>query len=376
VNSKNLNISLLVGAGISYHTGIPKMDELTNHILNGIVSEGHTDYIKNPNGNIIAFLNIIKDEIIDYYKILNIEYNINYESIFDVIDQIDNVLRQRNDNPAISQLIKKLLKLYDNELNEIKNVCHDSILYIKSVLLSYLNSSQCPYYFNIFEKIQELSNKPLNIFTLNHDNLLENFFGKNLIKFIDGFEFNPAANYSLWNPNLFDCTQKIKLLKLHGSISWYRLSEKSNNSKTIGYAKFFEKPMGYKINLTDGKEAEFWEPIFFLTGINNKYLDYNSSIFLRLFYYFQKLLDSTNNLIVSGYSFGDNGINLRLIDWFINDSNRKLIIICPNKDSLISSAKGAMQKRLKDFPSIRLKFIPKCFEKVTIEDINEKINEY
>ena len=227
-----------------------------------------------------------------------------------------------------------------------------------------------------FEKIQELSNKPLNIFTLNHDNLLENFFGKNLIKFIDGFEFNPAANYSLWNPNLFDCTQKIKLLKLHGSISWYRLSEKSNTSKTIGYAKFFEKPMGYKINLTDGKEAEFWEPIFFLTGINNKYLDYNSSIFLRLFYYFQKLLDSTNNLIVSGYSFGDNGINLRLIDWFINDSNRKLIIICPNKDSLISSAKGAMQKRLKDFPSIRLKFIPKCFEKVTIEDINEKINEY
>ena len=77
-----------------------------------------------------------------------------------------------------------------------------------------------------------------------------------------------------------------------------------------------------------------------LIGTFNKMLGYLSGIFELLYDEFKKCLLTTEILIVSGYGFGDKGVNTKIINWLNSENSKKLIIIHPNKKALIENSRG------------------------------------
>ena len=71
--------------------------------------------------------------------------------------------------------------------------------------------------------VVELANSPLvsklNIVTLNHDTLVEQILTKNNIELTDGFGYHDGD--IKWFEDKFSNDFKIRLIKLHGSISWW-----------------------------------------------------------------------------------------------------------------------------------------------------------
>ena len=57
-------------------------------------------------------------------------------------------------------------------------------------------------------------------------------------------------------------------------------------------------------------------------------------MFLKLYYQAADAISNASSIVVSGYSFGDKGINNLLIEWLESDFTRRLLVIDPAFDKL------------------------------------------
>ncbi len=399
---KKSRISLLLGSGMSLKAGLPSTREITDEIMNHHkkwYQDGMRYSLKSPHqsGNyydnrpsahyprkIAKFLKIIESEISNYYETKTNRTNqqINYEEIYDVVNQIEQSLFRTIDNPLTNLLINKLLTLIepltksDDNLEGLKLLCSESKSYVKSILEIQLHNSGCSDYLNIIEEIRELErNRVFNIFTLNHDFLLENYFGKNCIGFCDGFSIDVEKGVRLWEPSLYENKNDINLLKLHGSINWRYVRAPEGIANISGYCMVTDWNQDYIIELNNKDSVFTFNPSLFLTGTNGKLSDYNFGIYLDLFYHFYRLLNQTDWLIVIGYSFGDPGVNLRLINWIVSDKNRRIIIIDPYVDQVIENSRGPIINVISGFHGYtgRIYKMNKKIENVKIVDIKSII---
>ena len=102
----------------------------------------------------------------------------------------------------------------------------------------------------------------LNIVTLNHDTLAEQYLSAHGVDFVDGF--GPADGDVRWSDDrLYDsATARVQLFKLHGSVDWYRFLGSARTAMVPGDNVFAVKDGG-------GKRLN---PLFrrpsFLSGIN------------------------------------------------------------------------------------------------------------
>jgi hypothetical protein len=143
--------------------------------------------------------------------------------------------------------------------------------------------------------------------------LIEQCLIENNIGFSDGFVLKDNIA-RVWNPNSFN--EKINLLKLHGSINWVNFDT--------------DDPYEKKVCIYLQPQHEFFHPAIIL-GSFNKLSEYSRGINFDLQCLFAKHLNMCNRLIISGYSFGDKGINSRIINWLYGNHQRKIIIIHKNK---------------------------------------------
>ena len=65
----------------------------------------------------------------------------------------------------------------------------------------------------------------------------------------------------------------------------------------------------------------------FLTGVGNKFASYNLGIYAEMMFRFHETLKATNSIVMSGYGWGDRGINTRLIDWLSGQKERRLFLL-------------------------------------------------
>ena len=257
------------------------------------------------------------------------------------------------------------------------------------------------------DPVRSSSDQYLNnifIFTLNHDTVLEEFFVKNKIEFNDGFE--TVENFlSTWKPNYFLNNSKISLLKLHGSINWYRVRPYYINNKQ----PIIDPDTLEEIN-DDSKNADPWKDEFIckakylinnhigkninelytdkynrrfdiiekrpkvLIGTINKLLKYNGDIYNDLQFYFRKQLNESNCLIIAGYSLGDRGVNNQIIDWIYKDyDKRKILIIDPNIKKLKSSYNAISNKFDLWFKNKRIDFIEDYIQNVSWDQIKNRL---
>ena len=362
------NIAFLFGAGISQPAGILNVSEITGNILNAknVVYLNGRWYFKNSSENfswtkteerlkrIKSLFDIIKNDLDQFYIQLNREMN--YEDYYYICDSINEDQRLNYENSIVAYYDQNLYQRFPNifgEINESKNnqlltdITSDAKKYIEDLVIDSLNKEPITLkhldFLSDIEKDKDISK--IYLFTLNHDNFLEKFFQSKKIEYSDGFVYG-NAKCKIWNPDSFNF--KVNILKLHGSIDWYY------DSGSDWYDAHYYK------NLVVSRENG--RPIV-LMGSFNKLNQYSRSIYFDLLCLFAQKLESCNYLVVGGYSFGDQGINTRIIEWMFKSQLRKLIVIHSKEEEL----------RLRSRPAIRDKW-SYLKKKNTILNIKKYIN--
>ncbi|WP_299208401.1 SIR2 family protein [uncultured Dokdonia sp.] len=192
--------------------------------------------------------------------------------------------------------------------------------------------------------IDYLSNfENVDIFTLNHDLLLERVLELNKVKYSKGFnsQGSPISHNDLQVPyfnNTFN--EKIKIHKLHGSLDFFQFKHYADGGKlflqpTGEYDYYMTNSYSTKHNAIrinpETKEIlqdyNFDIVPKFITGTRKLDTIENDFLFKQLFQNFQKTIDETENLFISGYSFSDEHLNEKLKAKAFNYINQN-----PSKD--------------------------------------------
>ena len=164
----------------------------------------------------------------------------------------------------------------------------------------------------------------VDIFTLNHDVLIEAQCKAHIVGYEDGFadRRGQLRAFNGWPKN---SREKVRLFKLHGSVNWYLY-------EFPGWARQYAIPDSDAFHSRDQngnlvKPAE-WKPAF-LSGTVVKEQLYGIGFFGDLFAAFRQHLASHVHLIFCGYGFGDPGINSRIDQWLCDrlDGSNRLVVL-------------------------------------------------
>jgi hypothetical protein len=165
----------------------------------------------------------------------------------------------------------------------------------------------------------------VDIFTLNHDLLVEYLLEKNGLEYTKGFSNDnseiqhnniPLSTYQ-GNYDKF----KIRLYKMHGSVDCYRFEhlrqDVASYTPTGNFSYYL--PRGYRarhmsvrVNPQTGEIVQdlcFDVVPKFITGIDKRKFIDNDYMYVDLYKRFTSILAETDNLFISGYSFRDEHIN-------------------------------------------------------------------
>jgi len=387
-----MKLGCLFGSGISLKAGYLGVSEITEVILSGKNISRHSDseYHFSPPPfmgveecesvkRVTVFLQYLFNENKLYNNKFKNDQPPNYEDLYYTLRQIHDEIYGEQENLIVRDYINNLtidnvtmlkanLGLYDDfSFNELVD---ESMTYINNVAtrLLYMPKNDISY----LSMIKEISSKyDTDLFSLNHDLLLETYFEKNNIAYCDGFSL-PKGDFKHFDLDLFSNKNSINLLKLHGSSNWYRFRAKNSDWR----GEFIGKCIHNDINHAKDENDEFvnylWNKSIILTGTFNKLIDYNSGIFSDLFCLFSNKLDQIETLIISGYGFGDVGINTKIIEWYYKNSKTKIILIHKNSDELKEKARGAISNKWDNWiHEGRLLILNKWFEEVTFDELHK-----
>ncbi len=361
-----MKIAFLLGSGISLKAGLLNVNDITKKILTGEgVSHHSTGYYFMPPPyshigipcynvkRILTFINFTKDKLDTYYEKYDQLHLTNYEDIYFILRQLHDEIYGEHENLIVSDFLNDLqidnetmLKVKDKMFYkdfEIEELINESMIYINNVVSRLLyNPSKDFNYLNMFCEIsRDKKIERIDIFSLNHDRLLELYFDMHKIKYCDGFD-EREGDIKPFNIELYDNENRMNLYKLHGSIDWlkYRIAGMDWRGDFIG------KPVISDVQHTKDRNGNYLTPnentTEILIGTFNKIIDYNSGIFFDLLSHFVTTLNNHNYLIISGYGFGDKGINTKIIEWYYKNPERKIIVIHKKPDDLKSSSRGAI----------------------------------
>ena len=373
------NIAFLFGAGVSLPSGLPKTDELTDIVLKGeniVRISGKYFYSDNPEqfsynyeneyvNRIKKLFHVLQNYFGNHYSFMN--RRMNYEDYFYMIDSMHSDENMEFENPLVEYFSDHLFKVHSylfeplcdfySSINLI-TLMSEAKNYIRDIVAFYLGKipdNLCQ--FNLLNEVNADSNyHKIFVSTLNHDLLIEEFFLKNCIKFSEGFT-DKNKETKVWDNEAF--TDRFNLLKLHGSINWSRFDSNDPYEKKVCIYKSTRR--------TSGEES----PVI-IVGSFNKLKDYSHGAFFDLQCLFSEFLSYSDRLIISGYGFGDQGINSRIINWLYGSRDRKIIVIHKNEDELFRYSRPAIntvwENDKKDNTDL-IRIIPKWIEETSWQEI-------
>lgn len=160
--------------------------------------------------------------------------------------------------------------------------------------------------------------------TTNYDLSVESYFSTNLLQYVNGFKQVGAEHEFEFDPNLFDNPAGTPLVKLHGSIDWW----KTRNGRVI------ETKYGHVgDSLRNGDVIR--EPCIRYPVSEKQLFEYP---FLELYSRFARYLTAAKIWIFIGYSFGDPSIRNLVKD--LARPEKKLIVVHPDAVNIVSNVLG------------------------------------
>jgi len=181
---------------------------------------------------VVAFLKRLSVEIEQYYS-FDRDRAITYEDLFYVAAQIHDSEMGEYDNPIAQAFIDKIMPdikpLFVRHKNETRKqwklheIANEATHYIHDIVWHSLATepANLDYLHCVKEVCQNIKLKSVDLFSLNHDIVIEQCFQAWDVKYTEGFG-EPINGVRYWSPELFDVPSiKVRLFKLHGSVNWF-----------------------------------------------------------------------------------------------------------------------------------------------------------
>jgi len=357
-----MKLILFLGAGVSLPSGLPVASELMHEIMHGSYhQEEPHNYAPGPGTDpalrakdltprIRRFLKaVMEHDVLDikrvgYHKVKGgfkssgaiYRGGSTYEDIFFLCQQIslwniglsDNSLTtpfmEAIERKARRHLIGRTIK---GRMWDLATLGSEACDLIETVVANMLRKK----YIKGLDLLLQLAVNPqieqLNIVTLNHDTLVEQFLSANGVGFVDGF--GPADGDVRWSDDsLFDVAKtRVQLFKLHGSVDWYRFYGSTKTAILLG-----SNPQAAKDGTGKSLKPVFRRPSF-LSGIN-KVTFYQRGIYADIHFRFHQLLRSSDQIVMSGYGWGDAAINFQLDKWLEEGDRKRVILLYKTPEKL------------------------------------------
>ncbi len=368
-------VVFLLGSGVS---SAPSVSDITEYVFD---ENNFNDIYKDPKGVLKS-----ENEVFEYIKKLKSDFesvcsrygpilNMNYEDLYYRLVQINNCLNGQCDFSIIRSYLKEnnyfgFNATFDNNYEQLKNINIQIAKYIEDCVYKKLNNilDGAKMHNCLIDANEDDSISCVDIFTLNHDLFLEKLFESKGIDYNDEFNDDEFLKNGIkkWSFSSVKKRQpKVNLYKLHGSINWFWFAPINSQGRI---------PTGFVGKCLDGYEnAQFEyqkEYRAFITGTTNKAMSYSAWFYSELQCRFNESLRNIDKLIVSGYGFGDSGINSKIMSWFGTSEKKMLITIYPNDDYWTHS-KGKIKEYLQ-YPDYNENI--KCeFEKASWQEIKDKL---
>jgi len=354
-----MNLITLLGSGVSIPSGLPDVKKLTENILyNEYHLHSDSTFYKGRGQSfdggfeksvrIQDFLKALKKEIDEINQ-----RESNYEDLYYMCNQIYEHSLGEFENPLIVPFLTafssnnprlfETIKIMEGIEFDYEILTYYSLIFIQCVVWDSLSIKNEPVGFKLLTDILK-SDKFEHKFlvTLNHDLLLENLLKKKELPYNDGFARVDGDVVYFDSSQLDSSSQKIHLIKLHGSLDWFRFRSYENGLSTISYAKALNNDRWHCRN-KDGELLANSDGIpRFLTGTSNKLLDYTSEFYKILHNKFRKILSQNSRILILGYGWNDIGINKILFSWIDSKPENTIILLHRNPEKLRSNSKSAL----------------------------------
>ena len=209
----------------------------------------------------------------------------------------------------------------------------------------------------------------LDIFTLNHDLLIERELRENEIEVDIGFNDDSHGEFSVYCGWLHDRGTAARLFKLHGSLNWYLYEfpewARQYDAIPTGRDAFHSQDVNGNIV----KPVE-WKAAF-LSGTVVKEQRYGLGFWGDLFSQFRQHLSRHRHLICCGYGFGDTGVNQRLNQWAHDrlDGSNTFVILTPLSPAEFLHERPYWLREL--HAQGQVKFIPKYLDECGAGDLQK-----
>jgi hypothetical protein len=363
-------IALILGSGFSYNAGLPLANGINSYftrdnkrqLLHFSSDEWKWDDLANEadksNGSgsydTIAYgyiLNELVSEFIDKNKGFN-SYEGFYQFVIDNLNDRETIIRISNQAHRKfdkNEEVKKDNQFYETYTNGFLNPQLDQIYNMINYLIGDLLYWRKPFtdfsssYDSFILYINSFEHK--DIFTLNHDYLLEAIFEDKNIKYSDGFskegsclQLNENQKIKCFN-GLFNSTNVIKL---HGSIDLYKYIIAKEDDSIVNptgeyiYFKthdYYEKQSPVRIDTKTGEILQkfHWNITpQFITGTNKKKLIETDEMYQALYEELKDRIVLADTLLIIGYSFSDEHINSQIKSSLSNGNLAKVINVNPS----------------------------------------------
>lgn len=350
------NLVVILGAGFSFPAGLPlandikyrfnrvqkeklllasssewmwsdDKDDTTKH--NGILNYDYLAYsyilneiVKAYNGEVDDFDNyeVFFSYVLDKFDDLEWFKDIYVKAKVELIKDKPYLISEPE--PHSAYLFPFTKEPHISKIQDIFNYLIGDMLFVSNTTVD--NSIES--YENFIDYIQTFDR--VDIFTLNHDLLLEKILGKKAISFCRGFSFENSDVFYEDNPlpifnNYFE--DRINIHKLHGSTDFFRFQHFENDGSL-----FWKPTEKYNYFVTHGYRAKHYavrvNPITketlqdmnfditpkFITGTKKTSIISNDMMYSKLFDNFEKAISGTSQILISGYSYSDEHINNEL----------------------------------------------------------------
>jgi len=344
-------VAFLLGSGISYASGAPTVTALTDSVLNGAWWQ-HTDlrFYPRPSSEeqISAgiarlaqeFLCRLSQEITPHLQMRE-NRSPNYEDIYAAARQLLDDETGEILSPLIAATLKKIKGNMVDLCAEVEphidgnafaSLTEKAIDLIQFVVFHGLAPVQKPVKLRILTDITRHVEET-NIFSLNHDLLLEAQANEANVRLVDGFG-KRIHDVRIFNGDWSINDDVARLIKLHGSINWnvIRSGAIDQFATILGNSESARGIDGKLINSTS------ITPLF-LTGTTVKERAYGIGPFGELFNAFRSLLSRHRTLVCSGYGWGDKGINIRLRQWLRDAKENRIVLLDARQEEEIAGTR-------------------------------------
>lgn len=349
------HVVFFFGSGVSAPLKMPMVDCITQQVFERPLrlaetqryvsvqeSESSEETTDNNVEKIRAFLKAIRDYAQPILQEGKYARDVNYEDLLYLCRMIRNDQVDRVDtptNPAIRPLSERIRddahssllespNQGDEHRHETKNLAYTAgeaawliSGVVREALSRAVDTNKVETSFQpLLDALSDEYVDRVTIITLNHDLLVEELLSRAGIPYTDGFG-SPNGELQFFEPSLlFESSRKVKLIKPHGSINWYRVRrhDHTNNQERLALTSS-DNPDDFRDAQGQEYKADRPEPII-LAG-SEKEEAYQADVYGEMIEAMLQALRQTNTVIESGFGWQDYGMRSILMR-YLNRSDK------------------------------------------------------